>query len=137
MTMTNTAAATASTTTTTGTRTLYERLGCAAGIAKLVDDVMAAHLANPIVGKRFEGIADMDRAKKMAREFFCAGAGGPEKYTGKDMLAAHKGMHITEREYQAVSEDIVGALEKNRIGEDAKQDVIAILASLKGSIVGV
>ena len=117
--------------------TLYERLGSANGIARLVDDVMAAHLVNPIVKTRFESIKDLDRAKKMAREFFCAGSGGPETYTGKDMLAAHKGMNISEQEYLAVTDDIVGAMEKHGLSEDTKKDVIAILYSLKDSIIRV
>jgi len=119
------------------TTTLYERLGSAAGIAALVDDVMAAHLINPIVKTRFENVKDPDRAKKMAREFFCAGAGGPETYTGKDMLTAHRGMNISEQEYLAVMDDIVGAMEKHALGEDTKRDVISILYSLKGQIIRV
>jgi hemoglobin len=117
--------------------TLYERLGCAEGISKLVDDVMAAHLANPVVKSRFEKIEDLDRAKRMAREFFCAGSGGPETYTGKDMVAAHRGMNISEKEYAAVADDILGAMDKHGLGADTKKDVRAILESLKSSIVGV
>lgn len=116
---------------------LYERLGSANGIAKLVDDIMDAHLVNPVVKTRFENIKDLDFAKKMAREFFCAGSGGPEAYTGKDMLAAHKGMNISEQEYLAVSDDIVGAMAKNALSEDTKKDVIAILYSLKDTIIRV
>lgn len=119
------------------TTTLYTRLGGADGIAGLVDDVMAAHLTNPLVKTRFENIKDLDRAKKMAREFFCAGAGGPETYTGKDMLAAHKGMNISEQEYLAVTDDIVGAMVKHKLSEDTKKDVIAILYSLKDAIIRV
>ena len=119
------------------TTTLYARLGGADGIARLVDDVMAAHLTNPIVKTRFENIKDLDRAKKMAREFFSAGAGGPDTYTGKDMLAAHKGMNISEQEYLAVTDDIVGAMEKHGLSEDTKKDVIAILYALKSSIIRV
>lgn len=119
------------------TFTLYQRLGEADGIARLVNDVMAAHLVNPIVKPRFENIKDMERAKRMAREFFCAGAGGPEPYTGKDMLAAHKGMNISEQEYLAVTDDIVGTMEKHKFDEETKSDVIAILYSLKGDIIRV
>jgi len=119
------------------TTTLYERLGGANGIARLVDDVMAAHLRNPIVKTRFENIKDLDHAKKMAREFFSAGSGGPETYTGKDMLAAHRGMNISEQEYLAATDDIVGAMEKHGLSEDTKKDVIAILYSLKGKIIRV
>ncbi len=117
--------------------TLYQRLGGAEGMARLVDDVVAAHLSNPIVKTRFENVKDLDHLKKMACEFFCAGSGGPETYTGKDMLAAHKGMNISEQEYLAVMDDIVGAMNKNGLDEDAKKDVIAILYSLKGEIIRV
>jgi len=119
------------------TTTLYERLGGADGIARLVDDVIAAHLVNPIVKTRFQNIKDLDNTKKMARQFFGAGSGGPETYTGKDMSTAHKGMNISEQEYLAAMDDIVGAMEKNRLSEDAKKDVIAILYSLKGGIIRV
>ncbi len=119
------------------TTALYQRLGGAAGIARLVDDVMAAHLDNPIVKTRFANIKDMEHAKRMAREFFCAGSGGPEPYTGRDMLVAHKGMNISEQEYLAVMDDIVGAMNKHELDEGTKNDVIAILYSLKGNIIRV
>ena len=119
------------------TTTLYQRLGGADGIARLVDDVIAAHLENPLVKSRFENIEDMEHAKRMAREFFCAGSGGPEPYTGKDMLAAHKGMNISEQEYLAVMDDIVGAMNKHKLDEGTKNDVIGILYSLKGNIIRV
>ena len=121
----------------TTTTTLYQRLGGAEGIARLVDDLVAAHLSNPIIKTRFENIKDLDHAKQMAREFFSAGSGGPQAYTGKDMLAAHKGMNISEQEYLAAMDDIVGAMNKNGIDEDAKKDVIAIFYSLKGEIIRV
>lgn len=119
------------------TTTLYQRLGGAEGMARLVDDVVAAHLLNPIVKTRFENVKDLNHLKQMAREFFSVGSGGPETYTGKDMLAAHKGMNISEQEYLAVMDDIVGAMDKNGLDGDAKKDVIAILYSLKGEIIRV
>ena len=117
--------------------TLSQRLGGADGMARLVDDVVAEHLLNPLVKTRFEQIKDMAHTKQLVREFFAAGSGGPPTYTGKGMLAAHKGMNISEQEYLAVMDDIVGALNKNGIDEDAKKDVIAILYSLKGEIIRV
>jgi len=119
------------------THTLYQRLGEAKGIARLVDDVMAAHLANPLIKTRFENIKDMERAKRMAREFFGAGSGGPAPYTGKDMLAAHKGMNISEQEYMAATDDILSAMDKHKFDEETKNDVVAILYSLKGNIIRV
>ena len=114
---------------------LYDRLGGAVGIAALVDAVIAAHLANPIVQTRFQNIKDLEHAKKMAREFFGAGAGGPEPYTGRDMRTTHRGMNISEQEYLAVMDDIMGTLDKHQIDEATKKDVLAIIYSLKGEII--
>jgi hemoglobin len=114
---------------------LYDRLGGAKGLAQIVEDTFAAHLNNPVVKTRFEIVKDLENVKKMAREFFGAGSGGPETYTGKDMMAAHKGMNISEQEYLAVMDDVLEALSKNKVGEDAVKDVIAILYSLKGQII--
>ncbi len=109
---------------------LYVRLGKKEGIARIVSDVMAAHLANPAVKTRFENIKDMEHAKRMATEFFCAGCGGPETYTGRDMLTTHRGMNISEQEYIAVMDDILGALEKNGIEQQMRNEVVAILYSM-------
>lgn len=117
--------------------TIYDRLGGAEGIANIVDDVMAAHLENPAVKTRFENIEDLEHARTMAIEFFAAGSGGPEQYTGLDMRTAHRGMNISEQEYLAVVDDIMGALAKNGIVEGTQKDVLAILYSLKGDIIRV
>lgn len=117
------------------TPSLYDRLGGAEGIAAIVDDIVAAHLVNPVVSARFRAVEDIDHLKKMAREFFAAGSGGPQPYTGKDMRAAHVGMNVSEQEYLAVMDDIMGALDKNRIDEATRKDVLAIIYSLKGDII--
>ena len=82
---------------------LYERLGKRAGIDGIVRDVIAAHLANPLVKTRYEGVKDFDHLHRVSVEFFCAGSGGPEPYTGRDMISSHKGMNISEQEYLAVA----------------------------------
>ena len=119
------------------TPTLYDRLGQFDVITRIVDDVMNAHLANPLVQARYQNVKDLDHAKKMAVEFFCAGCGGPQAYTGRDMLTTHKGMNISEQEYIAVMDDILGALKKNEIDDGTCNEVTAVLYSLKGQIIRV
>ena len=118
-------------------KTLYERLGGKDGIKKLVDDAVDAHLNNPIVKTRFENTKDIEHAKRMSVEFFCAGSGGPETYTGRDMVTTHKGMNISEQEFIAVVDDIFLAMDKNDLGDDVKKDVLAVLYSLKSEIIRV
>jgi hemoglobin len=119
------------------TRSLYDRLGRFDGITRIVHDVMDAHLSNPLIAPRFEASKDLDHAKKMAVEFFCAGCGGPEPYTGRDLLAAHKGMNISEQEYMAAMDDILQALEKNEVDAATRGEVTAILYSMKGQVMRV
>lgn len=117
--------------------TLYARLGGVEGITQLVSDAVDAHLNNPIVQTRFVNSKDIEHAKRMSVGFFCAGAGGPETYAGRDMLTTHKGMNISEQEFLAVVDDILGAMDKNHVGETEKKDVLAILYSLKNQIIRV
>jgi hemoglobin len=119
------------------TTSLYERLGGFDGITRLVDDAVDAHLANPVVKTRFENAADVAHAKRMSVEFFCAGSGGPEAYTGRDMLTTHRGMNISEQEFMAVVDDIFSAMNKNGLDGDVQKEVLAVLYSLKGEIIRV
>jgi hemoglobin len=113
---------------------LYDRLGGAAGITAIVSDAVDNHLNNPVVSPRFRASTDIPRAKRLAAEFFCAGAGGPETYSGKDMRAAHRGMNINEQEYLAVIDDVMAALAKHKIDDATCKDVLSILYSLKGEV---
>ena len=116
---------------------LYERLGGDAGIKDIVEHAVAAHLESPVVGPRFRAVKDIEHAKRMAHQFFCAGAGGPSPYSGKDMLAAHRGMNISEQEYFAVMDDIMGAVDRYVRDDATKRDVLGILFALKGDIIRV
>ena len=53
------------------------------------------------------------------------------------MLATHRGMNISEQEFLAVVDDIMGAMDKNKVGEAEKKDVLAILYSLKSQVIRV
>jgi len=101
--------------------TLYERLGCRAGITRITQQLFRNHLANPLVRTRYEKSEDLARVERRAVEFFCAGTGGTESYSGLDMLATHRGMNISEQEFVAVLDDALDALEKCGI---ASQDMV-------------
>ena len=113
---------------------LYERLGGTAGITSIANDVIDNHLANQIIAKRF---ADSDPAnlKNAAATFFIAGTGGPDVYKGKDMLAAHKGMNISNAEFMAVLDDALAALEKNNIAQREQEEVLFVLYSMRSQII--
>jgi len=121
------------------TKTLFERLGGTPGISAIVDDVIEAHMNNPEINARFKPY--LDEPERLAKirahtiEFFSAGSGGPVEYKGRDMPATHKGMNISAAEYMYVIDDIMGVLEKHKIDVESKKDVLAILWSLKETII--
>ena len=112
---------------------LYERLGGQTGLASIVENIWENHISNPLVKNRYEA-SDPENVKRLVREFFGAGIGGPEVYTGQDMLTAHKGMNINDEEFVAVIDDVLKALGQNNVGQREKDEVLCILYSMKAEI---
>jgi hemoglobin len=121
----------------TAAESLYERLGRRDGITRISRQLMKNHLANPLVKTRYENSEDLERVERRVVEFFCAGSGGPETYSGQDMLATHQGMNISEQEFIAVVDDVMDALETCGVDGPVRTEVLAILWSLKGEVVRV
>lgn len=121
---------------TATTSSLYERLGRHDGIARITRTLIENHMANPLVNVRY-GASDMTRVEQRVVEFFCAGAGGPETYTGGDMIATHKGMNINEQEFVTVIDDAMAALDAHEIDAATRNEVLDILWSLKSEVVRV
>jgi hemoglobin len=115
------------------TDSLYQRLGGAERIAAVVDDALDRHAVNPLLAPRFQG-KDLPRLKVLGTQFFCAGAGGSQKYEGRDMRTAHKGMNANEQELIAAIDDFVAALQAQGIGQTEVNEVVAILYSFKGDV---
>lgn len=120
-------------------KTLFERLGGAEGISSIVDDVVDAHMNNVSISSRFLPYKEQPERlaviKKHTVDFFSAGSGGPVTYTGRDMPSTHKGMNISSAEYLCAMDDIMNVLEKHKIDEDSKKDVLSVLWSLKEMII--
>jgi hemoglobin len=53
------------------------------------------------------------------------------------MLAAHKGMNISEREYVAVLDDILDALKTNSVAQREQEEFLMIAYSLRADILHV
>lgn len=117
---------------------LYRRLGGSEGISRLVDDIVDAHMDNPVIQSRFLPYRDtpekLAEVKRHLREFIEEGSGGPESYSGASMPEAHRGMNISEAEYVAAVDDILAVLEAHQLSEQTRKDMLAIVYSLKDQI---
>jgi hemoglobin len=119
---------------------LYDRLGGIYPIAALVDDfidrvfVNATINANPNIYKarKEERKAGL---KTQVSTLVCSVTGGPCKYLGLDMKAAHKDFHITEKEWQALMIDFRASLAKFKVPPAEQKELIAIVESTKADMV--
>jgi hemoglobin len=117
-------------------KSLYERLGGRDAIKAVVDELAVIVLADARINKKFAR-SNPERLKFNVVEFICEKTGGPCKYTGRDMRAAHKNMGVTEGEFNAFVENLVTALDKFNVGATEKNELLALLAPLKSQIVEV
>jgi hemoglobin len=120
-------------------KSLYDRLGGKAAITAVVDEFVGRVAAdNRINGFFKQTAADPARLASFKGKLvdqICQASGGPCKYTGKDMKTAHAGMGITEADFNALVEDLVGALDKFKVGSKEKDELLSVLGPMKADIV--
>ena len=124
-----------SSTKTTAKKSLYDRLGGKDAITAVVGEFVTRIGADDKINARFANV-DLTHLKQMLVEQICEASGGPCKYTGKDMKTAHAGQNITEEEFNALGEDMKGALDKFKVAADAQNDLLGALTPMKSDIVG-
>ncbi|HTU91735.1 MAG TPA: hypothetical protein VMF69_16750 [Gemmataceae bacterium] len=121
-------------------RTLWDRLGGESGVAKIVDDFVDLAAPDPKVdflrGGKYK--VTPDQVVKMKRELveqISEASGGPLKYKGPDMKTVHKGMGITDAQFNAAAADLKKALEKNKVAAEDVKKVLDAVGSYRKDIV--
>jgi hemoglobin len=117
-------------------RTLYERLGGQPAISLVVDEFAKIVLSDDRINKKFSK-SDPTRLVTNLKAFVCSATGGPCAYGGRDMKTSHKGMGVTAGEFNALVEDLVKALDKYKVPEREKNELLGALGPLKPEIVEV
>ena len=117
---------------------VYKQLGGREGIAVVVDDFVANVVADNRINERFKKLqpAQVFKFKSNLADQICDATGGPCAYVGGDAKTVHKGMRITEAEWNATVEALVKALDKNNVPAGAKSSLLGTLGSMKLDIVG-
>ena len=123
------------TTPTPTAKSLYERIGGREKVKAIVEDIWNNNSKNPIVKDRFAG-SDPSYVKKRVFEIFAVATGSTDvEYKGMDMKSAHKGMNISEMEFNAVVDDVLAACEMHKVAQQERNEVLAILWSVRKDIV--
>jgi len=120
-------------------KSLYDRLGGKKAISAVVDEFVANVAGDDRINKFFAQTASdktrLDSFKKKLVDQICQASGGPCEYTGKDMKSAHQGMGIADADFGALVEDLVKALDKFKVGETEKNQLLGALGPMKSDIV--
>jgi hemoglobin len=118
-------------------KSLYERLGGYNAIAAVVDDFVGRLVADKQFERFFVGHST-DSKKRIRQHIvdqFCAAAGGPCIYTGRTMKDSHVGLNISEADWDAAAKHLVATLDKFKVPEPEKKELLAFVTSLRADIV--
>jgi hemoglobin len=134
-------------------RSLFERLGGAKGIERIVDDFVDRVIADPRTNWERKGIErggvlgigaksaewrtsadNVARLKHHMAQFIGVATGGPAKYEGREMRQLHRGMRITNAEFDASVGAMKATLDVLRVADEEQKELLAILESARPQI---
>lgn len=118
-------------------KSLYQRVGGYDALAAVVDDFITRLVTDKQFEKFFAG-ASNDSKKRIRQHIldqFCAATGGPCIYTGRDMKTSHTGLGITNADWDAAAKHLTASLDKFKVPEKEKGEILAFVTSLKKDIV--
>ena len=113
--------------------TLYERLGKKEAITAIVE-VFVGNVSADSRINHFFSKTNLSHLKLMLVDQICEAAGGPCKYTGKNMKAAHQGLNIGGADFAAWVDAWVKALAQTKVSGKEKGEILAILAPMQKDI---
>jgi len=118
-------------------KSLYERLGGYDVIAAFMTDYVNLTRGDPKFA-RFASGRGTDKKKRDLQlniDYMCKVAGSSHYYMGRDMKTTHGGLKITEDEWKANVRHMAEALDKHKIPERERREVLALLEHMKQDIV--
>jgi hemoglobin len=116
---------------------LYERLGGYDALAAAVDELLPRLQGDPQLGVYWRGqnVHTKKRGRQMLLDFLVEALGGPARYHGLDMKAAHDGLGINESDWAVMERHVVAVLDKFGIQGREREEFLAAAGSLKGDVV--
>lgn len=121
----------------TATASLYSRLGGYDAFAALNEALFNRLKDDPEVGRfwKHRSADSIIREKQLALEFFTTKTGGPSYYIGRDLLATHKGMGVTARDWALFLGHLHALLDQFQVQSPERGEVLAFIESTRADIV--
>ena len=118
-------------------KSLYTRVGGYDALALVVDDFIARLATDRRFERFFAGFSNdsKQRLRQHILDQFCKAAGGPCVYLGRDMKTTHGGLGITEADWDAAAKHLVAAMDKYKVPQAEKDELMAFVGAQKKDIV--
>ncbi len=118
-------------------KSLYERLGGYEAISAVVNDFAGKLFTDPQVGPFFKGMGTDTRKSFVQKNInlVCNVTGGPCKIISRPAKTVHAGLGITEADFNVVVNHLVDTLDKFKVPAKEKEELLAIIGTLKPDIV--
>ncbi|MFN4328792.1 MAG: group I truncated hemoglobin [Limnobacter sp.] len=115
---------------------LYQQLGGKDNIRSLMDDFVQRLKADSRIGEQFKN-TDAARLASQLTDQVCEATGGPCKYVGLDMKAAHAGMNITKAHFNALVEVLQASMNAKGVPFDKQLEILSMLAPMHRDVITV
>ena len=113
---------------------MFDALHGQAGIARIGTGLVDRLKTDPRTADIFRA-ADFERLNRTLNEEFCYVAGGPCRYTGMDMKAAHQHMGLQELHFNALVEDLEAAMSAEHVPWRIQARFLSKFAPMKPAVV--
>jgi len=114
--------------------TLYDSLGGQQGVQRIAHGLLQRVKSDPRVADKFENI-NIEYLEKRFVLRLCAWTGGPCEAKGASMKGIHAELGITDRNFNAVVEDLESSMAEAGTPYHAQNRLLALLAPMHRDIV--
>jgi hemoglobin len=116
------------------TISLYEAIGGQAAVAAAVDLFYRRVLADPELSPFFPGGVGA-RHRAYLATFLGEALGGPRRYRGPSIAAAHRGLGITDVHFDRVAAHLAATLDELAVPHRLADRIVGIVAGLRSAVV--
>ncbi|MBI6855472.1 group 1 truncated hemoglobin [Pseudomonas lijiangensis] len=113
---------------------LYQDLGQRAGIQRIVEGMLMNIARDDRIVERFKRVNIVLLRDRLV-EKLCVEAGGPCEYKGDSMAESHKGQNLTRSDFNALVENLIDAMDAEKIPVPVQNRLIARLAPMRGEVI--
>ena len=113
---------------------LYEAIGGRPAVVAAVDVFFRRLLADPELGRYFPEGVDA-RHRRYLATFLGEALGGPRRYRGPDIATAHRGLGITDAQFDRTAACLVATLDELGVPRHLTDRIVAIVAGLRQAVV--